>query len=141
MKNRYVLCITLFLISMFGLQAQTAAKEISFSDSHFVVLEIEKYGETDPQTTTLHFENGRRVEISENLYSYYEANNKGMNPEEMNRHYTHLTQAQTVLLCLEYMKDRKYQLISGTSTQPNGGSRSEWSLNYYSYQYVFEKKN
>ena len=118
-KITFSLLLVLAGVNVFS---QDTLKTNPFVANNFAIIEISKNGMVNSETTTIHFDDGKKADLANKVY--------GAN--------TDLPLIQKALQCIKYMKDRNYNLISSTvsttyASQANG-------IGYYNYQYIFERK-
>lgn len=95
-------------------------KAANINTSRFAVLEIAK---NRPETVRIHYDDGKVEDITGKVYV--------MSSEDIS------TIADKAVICIKYMADRGYYLISSNAVV---GAFTYRYFTYYNYQYVFEKK-
>lgn len=103
----------------------------------YAIVELSRKGYYDDETVLVYSEDGKTDTLTDKLFYSTDVFFKNFPLADRKKNYK-ITIPKKALLCIKYMEEKNYSLVSSTVT-----SSSYWllsgSVNSYSYQYIFRK--
>ncbi|MHB8260941.1 MAG: hypothetical protein ACYDCN_07020 [Bacteroidia bacterium] len=123
-----------------------AFSQDSLKTKSYAIVEIAKNRYYGSEFTTLLYGDGKIEDLTDKLYNN---NGKRMRDTSIDRFIddtyadnktanNNLSIAQKALLCIKYMAEKNYILVSSTAAT---GGQNNCVMCIYSYQYIFEKRD
>ena len=118
-----------------------AFSQDSLKTKSYAIVEITTIGKAfGSESIKIYYDNGKVEDLTGKLYKNSGNNLPDISLDNDDKNYHDTPPAQKALLCIKYMTAKNYVLISSTAIAPDRAVLKN-SYSYYTYQYIFEKRD